>query len=167
MKALLAGLALLVVLGLGFFLYSSPSAPTQMTEAEIAQIEAEVMAFAEDHLATFEALDADRLTGYWVEGNITSVSFAERIVGPEEMAAFYENLVGGWATNDGEWLPGSVVDVISTDMALFQGTARQETTTPEGGSRLMNLHFTHFLKKIDGTWKIQRNHVSGGVVTDG
>jgi ketosteroid isomerase-like protein len=155
MKALLAGLALLVVLGLGFFLYSSPSAPTQMTEAEIAQIEAEVMAFAEDHLATFEALDADRLTGYWVEGNITSVSFAERIVGPEEMAAFYENLVGGWATNDGEWLPGSVVE------------ARQETTTPEGGSRLMNLHFTHFLKKIDGTWKIQRNHVSGGVVTDG
>ena len=167
MRALLALGALLVVLGLGFFLYSTPTAPVEMTEAEVAQVEAEVMAFAEDHLSAFEALDADRLTGYWVQDNVTSVSFAERIVGLEDMALFYENLVARWASNEMEWLPGSVVDVIASDVALFQGTARQATTSPEGESQVMEVHFTHFLRKMDGTWKIQRNHVSGGVVTDG
>jgi hypothetical protein len=44
MKALITVAALLVVLGLGFFLYSTPTASPEMTEAEIVQIEAEVKA---------------------------------------------------------------------------------------------------------------------------
>jgi len=43
MKALIAGIALLVVVGIGFLLYSSPTAPpAEMTDADRAQIEAEV-----------------------------------------------------------------------------------------------------------------------------
>ena len=30
-----------------------------------------------------------------------------------------------------------------------------------------HVHHTNFLKKTDGSWKIQRSHVSGGVVPEG
>jgi hypothetical protein len=61
MKALLAVLAVLVVLGAGFLLYSSPTAPpAEMTEAEIAQIEAEVMEHADAWLGVFRGeIDCD------------------------------------------------------------------------------------------------------------
>jgi ketosteroid isomerase-like protein len=137
-----------------------------MTETQIAQIEAEVMAFEENKLPAFMALDADRLMGLWVGGDISSVSFAERIVGLEAMRTFYEQLVASWAETRMEWMPGSVVDVIAPDLALFQGTARQATTNEDGVSYVQNVHFTDFLKKVEGEWRIQRNHVSGGVVTD-
>ena len=42
MKAAITVLGLLVVLGFGFFLYRSPTAPPEMTEAERAQRDAEV-----------------------------------------------------------------------------------------------------------------------------
>jgi len=50
MKALITLLALIVVLGVAFVLYRSPPAEPEMTEAEIAQIEAEVMEFADTFL---------------------------------------------------------------------------------------------------------------------
>ena len=143
------------------------AAPPEMTEGEIAQIEAEVMAFAGTHIKAFMDLDADQLMDLWVDGNISSVSFSERIVGAEDMMAFYDNLVSGWAETRMEWLPGSVVDVLSPDWALFQGTTEQATTNLEGVSFVQHVHFTDLLKKVDGEWKIQRNHVSGGVVAGG
>jgi hypothetical protein len=47
MKGLITVLALLVVLGVGFLLYSTPSAPPEMTDAQITQIEAEVLELAD------------------------------------------------------------------------------------------------------------------------
>jgi len=164
MKGLIAVLGLLLVLGVGFFLYSSPTAPSaEMTEAEIAQIEAEVMQFAEAHLSAFGELDAEVLTSFWLEDNISSVSFAERMVGTEETSIFFDGLVASWQQTNSEWQPGSIVDVISPTMALFQGTSRQEVAFSDGRELVQRIHFTHFLKKVDGEWKIQRNHVSGGV----
>ena len=85
MRGVVAGLAVLLVLGLFFFRFAAepPSATdtpstAEMTEAQIAQIEAEVMAFEESKLPAFAALDADRLMGLWTDGNISSVSFARR-----------------------------------------------------------------------------------------
>ena len=68
---------------------------------------------------------------------------------------------------DQEWLPGSVVDVISPSMALFQGTVTSDVTMPDGEAFVQHVHHTILLAKVDGSWKIQRRHVSGGVVTDG
>jgi hypothetical protein len=39
MKGLITALAVLVVVGLAFFLYRTPTAPPEMTDAEIAQEE--------------------------------------------------------------------------------------------------------------------------------
>lgn len=167
MKALIAGLGLLVVLAAAFLLYSSPTAPPEMTEADRARIEAEVMAFADSHIQAFMALDAERLMDFWIAGDISSVSFAQRIVGADDMRAFYESLVSSWAETQMEWLPGSTVDVLSPDLALFQGTTRQATTNQEGESFVQHVHFTDLLEKVDNSWKIRRNHVSGGVVTEG
>ena len=61
MKALLAVLALLVVVGLGWFLYSSPTAPTEMTEAEIAEIEAEAQEALDGMLEAWGELDCDKV----------------------------------------------------------------------------------------------------------
>ena len=60
MKGLIAGLAALLVLGVGFFLYSSPTAPSaEMTEAEIAQIEAEVVQFADAYTDVWRGNDCE------------------------------------------------------------------------------------------------------------
>jgi ketosteroid isomerase-like protein len=167
-KGLIAVLFALVILGLAFFLYSSPSAPPEMTEAEIAQIEGEVMAFEEGKPAAFSTLDPDRLMELWADAEISSVSFGEdRIIGHEAMQAFYENLLPTWAETQMEWLPGSTIQVLSPELALFQGTVRQATTNQEGVSYVQHVHFTDLLRKMDGEWKIQRNHVSGRVVPEG
>jgi len=172
MKPTLAVIAAVLAVVALLYVATVPTATPEMaeaeiTEAELAQIEAEVMAFAEDHLTAFEELSSDRLMGFWAEGSISSVSFNQRVVGSEEMVPFYENLVTLWTTTEMEWLPGMVVDVISPDVALFQGTARQATTTAEGENELMTVHFTHLLKKVNGSWRIHRNHVSGGAITEG
>ena len=166
MKAVAAVLAALVAVGVLMYVYTAPMETQdqlEMTEAEIAQIEAEVLGFADAHLAAFGQLDAGLLLSYWMEDNISSVSFAQRMVGTEETSTFFDGLVASWQQTTSEWQPGSIVDVISPTLALFQGTSRQEVTLSDGGELVQRIHFTHFLKKIDGEWKIQRNHVSGGV----
>ena len=112
-------------------------------------------------------MNADRLTDYWLQDNVSSVSFAERDVGLEEIAARYQYLISTRTSIDQEWMPGSVVDVISPTMALFQGTMRSSVTTPDGNAFVQHVHHTLLLKRADGSWKIQRGHVSGGVVQEG
>jgi len=164
MKAVAAVLAALVAVGVLMYVYTAPAdAPAEMTEAEIAQIEAEVLEFAEAHLSAFGELDADLLMSFWLEDNISSVSFVQRMAGTEEMSAFFDGLVASWQQTNAEWQPGSIVDVISPTMALFQGTSRQEVAFSDGRELVQRVHFTHFLRKVQGEWRIQRNHVSGGV----
>lgn len=139
--------------------------PSQMTDAEKAQIEAEVSEWAEGFLAAFGELNPDRLMRLWVGENISSVSGGLRLTSAAELDGFYQNLVAGWASVEMEWLPGAVVDVLSPDIALFQGTARQVAVDPEGVRGVGDVHFTNLLKKVEGAWKIQRNHVSWIVVS--
>ena len=142
--------------------------PAEMTEAEIAQIEAEVTAFQEGKAEAYSTLDPDQVMALWADGEISQVSFGlDRIIGQEEMQAFFENLLSTWTESQMAWLPGSTIEVLSPDLALFQGTVRHATTNQEGVSRVQHVHFTDLLRKMDGEWKIQRNHVSGRVVPEG
>jgi len=167
MKPFVAILAAVFGAGALLFIASEPRVVQhEMTPAEIAQIEAEVMAFSDDWAAAFNEMNADRLAAYWVQENVSSVSFADRRVGIEEISAAYPDLFSGRVSTNQEWLPGRVVDVLSPTAALFHGTVRSEITPSEGDAFVQHVHFTHLLRKVDGTWKLQRNHVSGGVVTD-
>ena len=141
--------------------------PAEMTEAEIAQIEAEVMAFEESKAAAFSTLDPDRLMEFWADGDISTLNFGEdRIIGQEGLRAFYENLLPSWAETQMSWLPGCTIDVLSPELALFQGTVRQPITNQEGVSYVEQVNFTELLRNIDGEWKIQRSHASGRVVRE-
>jgi hypothetical protein len=63
MKGLITVLALLVVVVLAYFLYRTPAAPPEMTEAERAQIEAEV----EQIMRGLYTSVAEADTGPWME----------------------------------------------------------------------------------------------------
>ena len=118
MKAIAAVLAALVAVGVLMYVYTAPMEDQdqfEMTEAEIAQIEAEVLGFADAHLSAFGQLDADLLLSYWMEDNISSVSFAQRMVGTEETSTFFDGLVASWQQTSSEWQPGSIVDVNLSD----------------------------------------------------
>ena len=66
MKGLITLLAVLVVVGLAFFLYRTPTAPPEMTEAERAQVAAEAKAaIAERWVGYREAELAGDAEGYW------------------------------------------------------------------------------------------------------
>ena len=57
MKGLIAGLALLAVLGAAFMLYSSPTAPAEMTDADRQAVAAEVKQASEGWLAAWARND--------------------------------------------------------------------------------------------------------------
>ena len=70
MKGLIAGLGVLLLLGVGFFFYASRPVPSaEMAEAEIAQIEAEVVEAIAGQWAgfreTIQAGDYDAWADYW------------------------------------------------------------------------------------------------------
>jgi uncharacterized protein (TIGR02246 family) len=67
MKALLAGIALLVVLGVGFLLYSSPTAPPEMTETDRQVVADEVKQASKDWIATWAQNDIDGALAYFLE----------------------------------------------------------------------------------------------------
>jgi hypothetical protein len=65
MKAVLAILAALLALGALFYFYTAPTETCEMTEAEIAQVEAEVIAAAEgQHRAWRSQQDMDEYMSY-------------------------------------------------------------------------------------------------------
>mgnify|MGYP001828313569 CR=1 FL=1 len=137
--------------------------PPEMTEAEIAQIETEVMEWMGSHVRDYAELNPELLLGAWNAEDCSSTRFADRSTNRQELEAQVRRVLGGWASVNIELLPGSVVDVISPSMAVFQGTGRQEYTPQGGQPGLYRVHFTYFLEKNTGDWKIRRNHVSGGV----
>jgi hypothetical protein len=95
MKGLITVLAVLVVLGIGFLLYSSPSAPPEMTETERSQIKAEVDSLTTEWWEAWETFDWDRGFSFiedapettWTGAVRTVYSLAEmREVWPPAMA---------------------------------------------------------------------------------
>jgi hypothetical protein len=59
MKGFVTVLAILVVVGLAFFLYRTPAAPPEMTEAETAAIQADVLVAAEAWMDSWKDVETD------------------------------------------------------------------------------------------------------------
>ena len=123
MKGLAAVLGVLVALGLGFLLYSSDSAPpAEMTEAEIAQIEAEVLEFAEAWMDSWEDMDTDCETAadLWHPEHSAYFSGGERV----DHDGFIESChrtTANRASVDGSWTDWEI-RVLSPDAAVFLGS---------------------------------------------
>ena len=119
MKGLIAGLALLVVLGIGFLLYSSPTASPEMTEAEIAQIEAEVLAVMQDFIDGFNELDMAKVNETMHPEHMTF-----SYVGDLLDKAGYREFLDNWVQTKESWqghLHETDVRVLSPDVAVSTG----------------------------------------------
>jgi len=154
MKGLIAGLGVLLVLGVGFFLYSSPTAPpAEMTEAEIAQIEAEVSAIADQMMTALSNLDMSFSEAHYdpatMHGNDGTAYFATY----EEWVAHNEELVGRFEELDADWT-NTRVDVLAPDVALFVGQNSVDATQVSGARTNIQGYITLVLKKSEGDWKI-------------
>jgi len=162
MKAVAAGLAALVVMGVLFFLWASPTAPpAEMTEAEIAQIEAEVNQVLDDLMAAWNAEDLERSLAPFGSDDLHIVWATDVDTNP---AMFRERMVDIW-----EWVPEwegewdyKHVKVISPASALFLGRFHATLAYSSGDTRSWQPSLTCLLELGDSGWKITvAHHVLG------
>jgi len=160
MKALLAVLAVLVVLGAGFLLYSSPTAPpAEMTEAEIAQIETSVLAWSDQFMEAATNLDGEGVAAlmdpddtHFVSGAKYWATWAEYLSGSQE---FY----GGWAEWGGVW-DARRVDILGPGVALLTGQATGPLALADGRRFTNRARFTFVVREAEGGWKGLYGHIS-------
>jgi ketosteroid isomerase-like protein len=153
MKGLITVLAVLVVVGLAYFLYRSPSGPPEMTGAEIAQIQTEVEAMADQMMTAFNNLDTEAATALFdpssMDGNDGSSYYANY----DEWVAHVQDLFGRFQELSSEWTSRRV-DVLAPDVALFVGQNEARVTQTDGSEYTIHGYMTDVVRKIDGAWKI-------------
>lgn len=153
MKGLITLLAAVVVLGLAFFLYSSPSAPPEMTDTEMAQIEVEVAAVADQLMTALNNLDPEVAAAIYdrssMHGNDGTAYYADY----EEWVAHNEELMGRFEELNAEW-KNTRVDVLAPDVALFVGQNEVIAKQVSGAETNIQGYITLVLRRIDGEWKI-------------
>lgn len=154
MKALLAILALLVVLGLGFLLYSSPTGPTEMSEAEIAQIQTEVTGVMERSFEGWRQGDTDMILSAF---HPTETSFSWG-TSPWDFATVSE-WVRNWYDTRESWEGGfteTSVKVFNQNEALFQGVYQMTITRRDG--RVLHYPGTaswvSLMERTEEGWKV-------------
>ena len=157
MKALITLIAVLVVAALAFFLYSSPAAPPEMTEAEVAQHEAEVRGELTGAVDSY----GDALLGGDTEAFMSSYAFDARVYWPgmnfdkAELQAFMEEFFQTvtWTGYDAElsdlFVHGDAAYAIWEVSETFQA----EGQGPQSG---ISSCFTRF-ERVDGVWKVHRD----------
>lgn len=168
MKALIAGLGLLVVLAAAFFLYSSPTALPEMTEAEVAAIEEAVLAQANALIETQNAFDADGFLAQFSTVDLDWINQSTHLAGYESVVETIDGFFVGLDAFDSGWKDVSV-EVLSSKAALCRGEWWGEQTRGDVVSRYETVFWTalHELQP-DGTWKITRAHQSwADPVTEG
>lgn len=168
MKALIAGLGVLVVLVAAFLLYSSPPAPKEMTEDEVAAIEEAVLAQADALIETQNAFDADGFLGQFSTVDLDWINQSTHLASYESVAETIEDFFVGLDAFDSGWKDVSV-EVLSSKAALCRGEWWGEQTRGDVVSRFESVFWTalHELQ-ADGTWKITRVHQSwADPVTEG
>ena len=126
MKGLITAAAVLVVIFFGFLLYSSPAGSPGMTEAEMVQIEAEVLEAAQAWMDVWEDMDTDceRAAELWHPEHMAYFSGGERTT-PSTWVEVCHRVTRNRAGFSGSWTDTDV-RVLSRDAALFVG--RQEGT---------------------------------------
>ncbi len=155
MKGLITAAAVLVVLGIGFLLYSSPTAAPEMTEAEIAQIEAEVLGLMESWMEAWRGNDCALSRDLWHPTKIaqprvgrTGISVDGWIESCTTQMANRESFSGEWTDTD--------VRVISPEAAVFSGTYRATYGYRDGspGRHYPTAAQVMLVERTEGGWGI-------------
>ena len=120
MKALITVIALIVVLGLGYFLYSSPTAPPEMTEAEVAQIQVEVSDLMESWMEAWRGNDCALSRDLWHPDHMAQPRGGRTGISVDGWVEQCTTQMANRASFSGEWTD-TEVRVISPDAAVFSG----------------------------------------------
>jgi ketosteroid isomerase-like protein len=163
MKGLIAGLAVLLVLGVAFFFYSSPAPPpAEMTEAEIAQIEADVGQAISARWAGFRegllAGDIDGMMELWTQD--------VRLLEPgmdfnrADLLGFITDFVEGGGV--GFDFQQETFDLFLHGEVAYQIGQYDEEIQFGGQERIVvqNHFFVRWEKGEDGVWRISRFHAA-------
>jgi hypothetical protein len=162
MKALITLLALIVVLGVAFVLYRSPPAGPEMTEAERAQIEAEVTEAAAGLLESFRTLDAEAVAE-WFHPTETSWASNGTIYDRAGLIEFLGSFLEPIESFDGAWVE-TTVKVLNPKAAMFQG--RYQGTDHFKDGRILhwpgNANYTMLMERTPEGWKATIGNWSSG-----
>jgi hypothetical protein len=124
-----------------------------MTEAEIAQIEAEVTGTAADLLESFRTLDAATV-GEWFHPTETSWASNGTVVDHAGLVEFLVSFLGTMESWDGAWVE-TRVKVLNPNAAMFQG--RYEATDYLADGRVLHwpgtANFTMLMERTPEGWK--------------
>ena len=154
MKGLITLLAILVVVGLGFFLYSTPSAPpAEMTDAEIAQIEVEVMQATNDMMAAWNAEDGLASGAFFDSETLNVLWGGNEYDNPESFGEMYATIWERFPSWDGGW-DDSFVKVLGPNLALFRGRYHCTLTNQAGVQTFWRPHFTALFERRTDGWKM-------------
>ena len=155
MKALLAILALLVVLGLGWFLYSSPTAPAEMTEAEIAEIQAEVMEAADLLITGWNTNDVELFLTMFHPNKVSHAWGSQVYDNHDELS---EQWLSVWETGDSVRISWTArdVQVLTDQAAMFQGSTDLMLYYTDG--RILHYpgtaHWTGLFEPSEAGWRM-------------
>jgi ketosteroid isomerase-like protein len=135
------------------FVAACQAPPAEMTEAEIAQIQAEVAAIGDQMMTALSNLDMsvsvalyDPATMHGNDGTTYYATYDEWVVHNEELFARFEELDADWTNTR--------VDVLAPDVALFVGQNSVDATQVSGARTNIRGYITLVLKKIEGDWRI-------------
>ena len=128
-----------------------PAPPTEMTNAERGQIQAEVLEWADQFLAAATSLDAsgvsslfDQADGHFMAGTAYRPNWQAHLQGTQELYA-------GWDAWEAEW-GTKRIDVLSSDAALFVGETSGSLRLSDGTELDKETMFSFVLRKKDGVW---------------
>jgi uncharacterized protein (TIGR02246 family) len=169
MKALLAGIALLVVLGVGFLLYSSPSATSpEMTDADRLSIAAEIESLTRemtksgrpDDFEDWLAFYSDSPESYFTDEPVLFVQGTFVAPTMQALRGFLDP--SRWNRQSTNFtLQSSRVAVLSPDNAVQVAELHFSITNMDGETGPSYLQVaTNVWVKEDGGWKIMHHHNS-------
>jgi len=145
---------IVIVLVLGFFAYKywPPTAPPEMTAAEIAQIEADARAVGDQWLAAVNSVDTDAFLQLFDPANTYAVDGAYYAT-YDEWVGRIGRLFSSWEDVDWAWRE-TRVDVFAPDAAMFLGQTEGTRTRTNGEISNADVGVTLLVRKIEGVWKI-------------
>jgi hypothetical protein len=124
-----------------------------MTEAEEAQIEAQVMAVADQFMTALKDLDPGVAVAVYDRDSMHGNDGAAYFATYDEWVAHNEEFLGRFEEVNGDWT-NTRVDVLCSDAAVFTGQNEMFVTQVTGAHTRIVAYITLVLRRIDGTWKV-------------
>ena len=134
--------------------------PAAMTEAELAQIQADVMSWADQWIESSRSLDVDGVMALLDPDETRYAMNASFYSGRDECRGALEALYRGWETFDSSW-SGRSVEALGPEVAFLIGQVRGPLTLADGTEGINQVRLAFLLKKRADGWRATYTHGSG------